>query len=105
MNKKIFWTVAVLSITGVLFLIVAGGEALMESNSKEETVSSGAVELYEIVIENEYIFLYEICGDDKVTVRREIYMPVRDRDMALLKAGIRVYDREEALMILEDFVS
>lgn len=77
---------------------------------EEESVTEKVkwVEYYRVMSEDEYIFLYEVFSDnttnelEKMGIE-DVYLP--EEEKAILKEGIDFSDKEEALMVMESFIS
>ncbi len=77
-----------------------------EEESVPQVINS--VECYRVINEDRYILLYEVFTDDTLKeVQRanieNVYLPKEERET--LMEGIDFYNKEEALMVMESFIS
>lgn len=101
MHKK----VCIILLTTVLIMLIAGiitDNERIESNAGLEATEKS---LYEIILAGNEICLYEIENNVKKLVKKAEISEIRKADGVLLRRGIKSENREEALMIFEDFIS
>ena len=104
MNKKLLLAMFVVAV--ITAFCFSYGDYREEKNAFTDEKAIAEKECsYEIFTEGNEIVVYELKGNEKTVIKRDLYMPARENDLLRLRDGIECESKEEALKIFEDFVS
>lgn len=102
MHKKVY---AILLSTAVVILVAAIFIGADNDTEPSSGLSVADKNVYEIMLVGNEVCLFEIKNGEKELIKKAEAADVRKSDYVILRQGIRSENREDALMIFEDFIS